>query len=86
MNSTSGRGAMAAITAAVSAAGVITAPRATAVPGPEVEYTYNVVVRRHFTFPGSGCHRIRFPAVRQGVSRRAVCRRDVRCQTGRVPK
>jgi hypothetical protein len=26
-------------------------PRASAVPGPEVEYTYNVIVRRHFDFP-----------------------------------
>ncbi|TPG36535.1 DUF732 domain-containing protein [Mycolicibacterium hodleri] len=31
--------------------GLLTAPQAVAVPGPEVEYTYNVVVRRHFDFP-----------------------------------
>ena len=29
------------------------APPAEAVPAPEVEYTYNVVVRRHFDFPGN---------------------------------
>jgi hypothetical protein len=28
-------------------------PQAQAVPGPEVEYTYNVIVRRHFDFPNS---------------------------------
>lgn len=27
------------------------APPAAAVPGPEVEYVYNVVVRRHYEFP-----------------------------------
>lgn len=29
------------------------APQAAAVPGPEVEYTYNVIVRRHFDFPNN---------------------------------
>jgi hypothetical protein len=28
-------------------------PLAHAVPGPEVEYTYNVIVRRHFDFPNN---------------------------------
>ena len=39
-------------------AALVTGPLATtlaapaaAVPAPEVEYTYNVIVRRHFTFP-----------------------------------
>jgi hypothetical protein len=31
----------------------ILAPPAAAVPGPEVEYTYNVIVRRHFDFPNN---------------------------------
>ncbi|MDT5029735.1 MAG: hypothetical protein QOE61_6806 [Micromonosporaceae bacterium] len=29
------------------------APQSVAVPAPEVEYTYNVVVRRHFDFPNN---------------------------------
>jgi hypothetical protein len=29
------------------------APPASAVPGPEIEYTYNVIVRRHFDFPNN---------------------------------
>jgi hypothetical protein len=29
------------------------APLAHAVPGPEVEYTYDVIVRRHFDFPNN---------------------------------
>jgi hypothetical protein len=29
------------------------APPAAAVPAPEVEYTYNVMVRRHFDFPNN---------------------------------
>jgi hypothetical protein len=29
------------------------APPAAAVPAPEVEYTYNVLVRRHYDFPNS---------------------------------
>jgi hypothetical protein len=29
------------------------APPASAVPAPEVEYTYNVIVRRHFDFPNN---------------------------------
>jgi len=32
---------------------VMLAPHAMAVPAPEVEYTYNVVARRHFTFPSN---------------------------------
>ncbi|MEH3138966.1 MAG: DUF732 domain-containing protein [Mycobacterium kyogaense] len=36
------------------AAGAVSAiPVASAVPAPEVEYTYNVVVRRHFDFPNN---------------------------------
>jgi hypothetical protein len=40
----------------MSALGVIAqvlAPPAVAVPAPEVEYTYNVVVRRHYDFPNN---------------------------------
>lgn len=46
----------AAITALVVSMGVtgqVLAPAASAVPAPEVEYTYNVVVRRHFDFPNN---------------------------------
>ena len=32
---------------------VLLAPNAAAVPGLEVEYTYNVIVRRHFAFPAN---------------------------------
>lgn len=32
---------------------LLTAPHAEAVPAPEVEYTYDVVVRRHFDFPNN---------------------------------
>jgi hypothetical protein len=46
------------VTAAASACalGVVAsalAPPAVAVPGPEIEYTYNVIVRRHFDFPNN---------------------------------
>lgn len=43
-----------AITAAVVVAGPVTlalAPRAYAAPAPEVEYVYDVTVRRHYNFP-----------------------------------
>lgn len=33
--------------------GVYIAPPAVAVPAPEVEYVYNVMVRRHFDFPNN---------------------------------
>ncbi|OFB36706.1 hypothetical protein BA059_22725 [Mycolicibacterium sp. (ex Dasyatis americana)] len=41
--------------AAAGAAGLFPAvpPTARAVPAPEVEYTYNVIVRRHFEFPNN---------------------------------
>jgi hypothetical protein len=38
-------------TAAISAAGQAPAPPAHAKPAPEVEYLYNVTVRRHYNFP-----------------------------------
>ena len=38
-------------TAAISAAGQALAPQAHAKPAPEVEYLYNVTVRRHYNFP-----------------------------------
>jgi hypothetical protein len=31
----------------------VQAPHAVAVPGPEIEYTYDVMVRRHYDFPGN---------------------------------
>lgn len=34
-------------------AAAVQAPVASAVPAPEVEYTYDVVVRRHYDFPGN---------------------------------
>ena len=37
----------------IGALAVAPAPRAVAVPGPEIEYTYNVMVRRHYDFPGN---------------------------------
>lgn len=37
----------------VATAGIALAPSASAVPGPEVEYTYDVIVRRHFDFPNN---------------------------------
>jgi hypothetical protein len=41
-----------AATALMSASVLGSAP-ASAVPAPEVEYTYNVIVRRHFDFPNN---------------------------------
>lgn len=39
---------------AVTVAGLLTSgPKAGAVPGPEIEYTYDVMVRRHYDFPGN---------------------------------
>lgn len=37
----------------LAAAGETLAPRAYAAPAPEIEYTYDVTVRRHFNFPNS---------------------------------
>ena len=37
----------------IGALAVVAAPRAVAVPGPEIEYTYDVMVRRHYDFPGN---------------------------------
>jgi hypothetical protein len=45
--------ALAAMVPVLATAGVYCAPHAAAVPGPEVEYTYDVIVRRHFDFPGN---------------------------------
>lgn len=45
-----------ALTVSASAFGVVApalAPPAVAAPGPEIEYTYNVIVRRHFDFPNN---------------------------------
>lgn len=39
--------------AAVASIGISIAPPAVAVPAPEVEYTYNVIIRRHFDFPAN---------------------------------
>ncbi|CAA0115774.1 Uncharacterised protein [Mycolicibacterium vanbaalenii] len=40
-------------TGVIAAAAQMLAPSAGAAPAPEVEYTYNVVVRRHFDFPNN---------------------------------
>jgi hypothetical protein len=40
-------------TCTLGIAGQMSASQALAVPGPEVEYTYDVVVRRHFDFPNN---------------------------------
>jgi hypothetical protein len=40
-----------AVVAALGGVAQTLAPPASAVPAPEVEYTYDVVVRRHFDFP-----------------------------------
>jgi hypothetical protein len=47
------RSAAAALGLAMCFTGVGGVPHAVAVPGPEVEYVYNVVVRRHFNFPNN---------------------------------
>ncbi|OCB22436.1 DUF732 domain-containing protein [Mycobacterium intracellulare] len=47
---------VAAIATAAACSGLIEsviAPLAEAAPAPEVEYTYNVIVRRHFDFPNN---------------------------------
>lgn len=44
---------VAATAATVPLAVIYVAPEAVAVPAPEVEYVYNVVVRRHFNFPNN---------------------------------
>lgn len=40
-----------AFAAAVSAVSLLAPPEAHAVPSPEVDYLYNVMVRRHYDFP-----------------------------------
>ena len=45
-----GRMWLAALIAAAAAGGMTGMPRAHAVPAPEVEYTYDVMVRRHYNF------------------------------------
>jgi hypothetical protein len=49
---TSAAALIVATVAAGGAAGAL-APRAHAKPGPEVEYVYNVAVRRHYNFPNN---------------------------------
>jgi len=48
-----GNAIAAAIAIAVASYGLMQAPPARAVPGPEIEYTYDVIVRRHFDFPNN---------------------------------
>jgi hypothetical protein len=45
--------AVCAAAVAIIVSVVAPAPAAHAVPGPEVEYTYDVIVRRHFDFPNN---------------------------------
>lgn len=47
------RGAVGAIALVMPWVGICVAPLAGAVPAPEVEYTYNVIVRRHYEFPNN---------------------------------
>src|ERR1700704_266453 len=47
------RNATVALAATLAFGGLAQAPLARAVPGPEVEYTYDVFVRRHFDFPNN---------------------------------
>ncbi|MCV7260051.1 DUF732 domain-containing protein [Mycobacterium shimoidei] len=42
---------MLVFTTAMSAAALVAAPQASAVPSPDVDYLYNVSVRRHYNFP-----------------------------------
>ena len=44
---------VAAVAVAVGGAAGTLAPQAHAKPGPEVEYVYNVSVRRHYNFPNN---------------------------------
>jgi hypothetical protein len=48
-----GKTITALIVASIVFGSVMQAPLARAVPAPEVEYTYDVVVRRHFDFPNN---------------------------------
>lgn len=43
----------AAVAGATVVCGIVVAPPSGAVPAPEVEYTYNVIIRRHFDFPNN---------------------------------
>jgi Protein of unknown function (DUF732) len=45
--------ALAVVAAAIGEATLTLAPRAYAAPAPETEYTYDVMVRRHFNFPNN---------------------------------
>jgi hypothetical protein len=79
------RQGLAMATAAVLAQGVggYAIPCASAVPGPEVEYVYNVIVRRHFNFPNNDalgygwtiCNKVRSGVPYAGVL--ADTKRDV---------
>ena len=44
---------IAVLALATPSIGILSAPEAVAVPAPEVEYVYNVTVRRHFEFPNN---------------------------------
>jgi hypothetical protein len=43
-----------AFAAGIAGAAQLPAPRAHAAPAPEVEYVYDVMVRRHYNFPNNG--------------------------------
>lgn len=53
MIGTKRRTAVAAIALGIAATGICGAAPAGALPAPEVEYVYNVMVRRHFDFPNN---------------------------------
>ncbi|WP_242660937.1 DUF732 domain-containing protein [Mycobacterium alsense] len=48
-----GRGWPVVLIMTAAVAGAIPAPRAVAAPTPEVEYLYDVTVRRHYAFPNN---------------------------------
>jgi hypothetical protein len=47
------RRATGALAIAATCLSIVSASPAAAVPGPEIEYVYNVIVRRHFNFPNN---------------------------------
>lgn len=53
MKSPTSLAALVVIAAAVGGAALTSAPRAQAAPAPDVEYLYDVTVRRHYNFPNN---------------------------------
>lgn len=78
---------MAAIVTAATLGAVaqMQAPPAGAVPAPEVEYTYDVVARRHYQFPSNDAIGYGYGSATRSA-RRAVRERDGRRQGRRRPQ